>query len=47
MQLFKKTQETGVNNMEKITAILIGAGQRGAWAYASYALQHHDELALA
>lgn len=30
--------------MKKVTAILIGAGQRGAGAYASYALQYPNEL---
>lgn len=30
--------------MKKITAALIGAGQRGAGAYASYALEHPEEI---
>ncbi len=30
--------------MKECTAVLIGAGQRGAHAYASYALSHPDEL---
>lgn len=30
--------------MREITAVLIGAGQRGADAYASYALRHPDEI---
>ncbi len=30
--------------MKQVTAILLGAGQRGAGAYASYALDHPDEL---
>jgi len=30
--------------MKKITAVLIGAGQRGAGAYAPYALQHPEEI---
>lgn len=30
--------------MKQVTAILIGAGQRGAQVYASYALQHPNEL---
>lgn len=30
--------------MKKVTAILIGGGQRGAQAYASYALQYPNEL---
>lgn len=30
--------------MKRVTAILIGAGQRGAGAYASYALQYPNEL---
>lgn len=30
--------------MKQVTAILIGAGQRGAGAYASYALQYPNEL---
>lgn len=30
--------------MKKVTAVLIGAGNRGAKAYATYALQHPDEL---
>jgi len=30
--------------MNQVTAILIGAGQRGMHAYASYALEHPDEL---
>lgn len=30
--------------MKQVTAILLGAGQRGAQAYASYALAHPDEL---
>ena len=30
--------------MKKVTAVLIGAGQRGAHAYAPYALKHPEEL---
>lgn len=30
--------------MKKITAVLVGAGQRGAGAYAPYALQHPEEI---
>lgn len=30
--------------MKKVTAVLIGAGNRGAQAYATYALQHPEEL---
>lgn len=30
--------------MKKITAVLIGAGQRGGGAYAPYALQHPDDI---
>lgn len=30
--------------MKQVTAILIGGGQRGAQAYASYALQYPNEL---
>ncbi|WP_157259347.1 hypothetical protein [Paenibacillus sp. GM2] len=30
--------------MKKVTAVLIGAGNRGALAYATYALQHPEEL---
>lgn len=32
--------------MRQVTAILIGAGNRGAEAYASYALQHPNELKI-
>lgn len=32
------------NHQKQVTAILIGGGQRGAQAYASYALQNPDEL---
>ena len=30
--------------MKQVTAILLGAGQRGAEAYASYALDYPNEL---
>ncbi|MDQ6421432.1 Gfo/Idh/MocA family oxidoreductase [Paenibacillus sp. LHD-117] len=30
--------------MKKITAVLVGAGQRGAGAYAPYALQHPEDI---
>jgi len=30
--------------MKKVTAVLIGAGNRGALAYATYALEHPEEL---
>ena len=30
----------------KVTAILLGAGHRGADAYASYALQYPEELSI-
>lgn len=32
--------------MEKVTAVLLGAGQRGAGAYAPYALEYPDELRI-
>lgn len=32
--------------MKQVTAALLGAGQRGALAYASYALEHPDELKI-
>ena len=32
--------------MKQVTAVLIGAGNRGAQAYAGYALQYPNELKI-